>query len=239
MTPFCAQRVFAAPKFTKVFVAVSFCCNFAFTPRSAGASPPLLRPPPRFTRQPLAMARGLSRDQSRDKNLKKAAGKGKGQSESNKGLTPAQVRERCVAARAPGTAEGLPMCQCARLLRAPGALRGGGRRRRRQPLPFAASLSCAPRHDWRSRASRAPPSPQLMALCEVGAREAKHRARHSSSQPRVVVSVCKITQLVKNEYQNCALVACAARLCACADAAARCGGVFVRGPADGGVWGGS
>lgn len=75
------------------------------------------------------MARGLSRDQSRDKNLKKAAGKGKGQSETNKGLTPAQVRERCVTARAPGTAEGLPMHACTRLLRAPGALGAPSRRR--------------------------------------------------------------------------------------------------------------
>ena len=81
------------------------------------------------------MARGLSRDQSRDKNLKKAAGKGKGQSESNKGLTPAQVRERCVAARAPGTAEGLPICQCAGALGAPS-------RRRAAPEASASPLCC-------------------------------------------------------------------------------------------------
>eukprot|EP00793_Prasinoderma_coloniale_P001899 PRCOL_00007262-RA len=46
------------------------------------------------------MARGLSRDQSREKNLKKQAAKGKGKSDENKNLTPAQVRERCDAAKA-------------------------------------------------------------------------------------------------------------------------------------------
>lgn len=61
--------------------------------KSTGLEP--RRPPPRLVPHPQldTMARGLSREQSKEKNLKKQAGGNKGNTE---GLTPQARAERCV-----------------------------------------------------------------------------------------------------------------------------------------------
>ena len=137
MTPFCAQRVFAAPKFTKVFVAVSFCCKFAFTPRTAGASP---RPPPTAPSLHTAAAshgaRPLARPVARQEP-QEGGGQGQGavgvQQGAHARASPRAVRRRSSA----------------------------GNRRRPANVPMRAAAARA----WRPPRRRAAPEASASPLC--------------------------------------------------------------------------